>query len=110
MEKNKSVVDSRNLVMLAAVKKKSRLVGTCNVIFLSSEDGVIPHLNSSSQSPSLLLYCSIAVGVRRGLLKVGRSKSEWRDEGGAAWLERCEGFGESCVCSNTLRFEWLLLQ
>jgi hypothetical protein len=57
----------------------------------------------------LLLFCSIAVGVRRGLLKVGRSESEWRDEGGAEWLERCEGLGESCDCSNTEVCDCLLL-
>lgn len=28
-------------------------------------------------------------------MRVGRNESEWRIEGGARWLERCEGSGRA---------------
>jgi len=61
---------------------------------LVSDDGVIPGLRAwgSAFAIVVLFY---RVGVRRGLLKSGSSESKWRIEGGAWWLERCEGLGRA---------------
>jgi hypothetical protein len=74
----------------------------------SSEDGgVIPGL-AAWGSAFAIVVLFYRLGVRRGLLKVGRNESKWRIEGGAWWLERCEGLGRAAF-HDTEVSEWLLL-